>query len=155
MTALLLAAAIMTTGNDDLLAERRYMAAQIARCEAVQAAQSDETPESDEIPAEEVNTAENAPRTAYYGACRITFYCGCSQCCGQWAGGPTASGAMPTPGRTVANGVLPFGTRVLIEGQEYVVEDRGVSGDQFDIYVSDHQEALNRGLYYADVYIIE
>lgn len=155
MTALLLAAAIMTTGNDDLLAERRYMAAQIARCEAVQAAQSDETPESDEIPAEEVNTAENAPRTTYYGACRITFYCGCSQCCGQWAGGPTASGAMPTPGRTVANGVLPFGTRVLIEGQEYVVEDRGVSGDQFDIYVADHQEALNRGLYYADVYIIE
>lgn len=154
MTALLLAAAIMTTGNDDLLAERRYMAAQIARCEAVQAAQSDETPESDEIPAEEVNTAENAPRTTYYGACRITFYCGCSQCCGQWAGGPTASGAMPTPGRTVANGVLPFGTRVLIEGQEYVVEDRGVSGDQFDIYVSDHQEALNRGLYYADVYLL-
>lgn len=154
MTALLLAAAIMTTGNDDLLAERRYMAAQIARCEAVQAAQSDETPESDEIPAEEVNTAENAPRTTYYGACRITFYCGCSQCCGQWAGGPTASGAMPTPGRTVANGVLPFGTRVLIEGQEYVVEDRGVSGDQFDIFVSDHQEALNRGLYYADVYLL-
>lgn len=155
MTALLLAAAIMATGNDDLLAERHYMAAQIARCEAVQAAQSDETPESEEIPAEEVNASENAAQPTYYGVCRITFYCGCSQCCGQWAGGPTASGAMPAPGRTVANGVLPFGTRVLIEGQEYVVEDRGVSGDQFDIFVSDHQEALNRGLYYADVYIIE
>lgn len=155
MTALLLAAAIMTTGNDDLLAERHYMAAQVARCEAVEATTSDETPEAEEIPAEEVNTAENAAQPTYYGVCRITFYCGCSQCCGQWAGGPTASGAMPTPGRTVANGVLPYGTRVLIEGQEYVVEDRGVSGDQFDIYVADHQEALNRGLYYADVYIIE
>ena len=155
MTALLLAAAIMTTGNDDLLAERRYMAAQVARCEAVEAPTSDEMPEAEEIPAEEVNTSENAAQPTYYGACRITFYCGCSQCCGQWAGGPTASGVMPTPGRTVANGVLPFGTRVLIEGHEYVVEDRGVSGDQFDIFVSDHQEALNRGLYYADVYIIE
>lgn len=154
MTALLLAAAIMTTGNDDLLAERRYMAAQIARCEAVQAAQSDETPESEEIPAEEVNAAETAPRTTYYGVCRITFYCPCSRCCGK-DDGITASGVPATPGRTVANGVLPYGTRVLIEGHEYVVEDRGVSGDQFDIFVSDHQEALERGLYYADVYIIE
>lgn len=122
---------------------------------AQEAVEAPETVEAEEIPAEEVNTAETAPETTYYGACRITFYCSCSQCCGQWAGGPTASGAMPTPGRTVANGVLPFGTRVLIGGQEYVVEDRGVSGDQFDIYVADHQEALNRGLYYADVYIIE
>ena len=155
MTALLLAAAIMTTGNDDLLAERRYMAAQIARCGAVQAATSDESTEAEEIPAEDAKSPHTASEPSYYGVCRITFYCGCSQCCGQWAGGPTASGAMPTPGRTVANGVLPFGTRVLIEGHEYVVEDRGVSGNQFDIFVSDHQEALNRGLYYADVYIIE
>ena len=95
------------------------------------------------------------PAMDYYGKCRITFYCAGSCCCGQWAGGPTASGVMPTAGRTVANGVLPYGTRVLIEGHEYVVEDRGVSGDQFDVFVSDHQEALNRGLYYADVYIIE
>lgn len=153
MTALLIAAAIMTTGNDDLLAERRYMAAQIARCEAVQAAQSDDSTEAEEIPAEDAEPPQTASEPSYYGVCRITFYCGCSQCCGQWAGGPTASGVMPTPGRTVANGSLPFGTRVLIEGQEYVVEDRGVSGDQFDIFVSDHQEALNRGLYYADVYI--
>lgn len=101
---------------------------------------------------EPVNTS---PERTYYGACRITFYCGGPCCCGQWAGGPTASGAMPTAGWTVANGSLPFGTLVEIEGQTYCVEDRGVSGDQFDIFVNSHEEALQRGLYYTDVYVIE
>lgn len=100
-----------------------------------------------------VNTAPE-PVSTYYGNCRITFYCSCSACCGAYAGGPTASGAMPTAGWTVANGSLPFGTQVIIDGHTYCVEDRGVSGDQFDIYVSNHQEALNRGLYYTDVYLV-
>lgn len=100
-----------------------------------------------------VNTTPE-PVSTYYGNCRITFYCSCSACCGEYAGGPTASGAMPTAGWTVANGSLPFGTQVIIDGHTYCVEDRGVSGDQFDIYVSDHQEALNRGLYYTDVYLV-
>lgn len=103
-----------------------------------------------------VNTSPvEEPATTYYGACRITFYCSCSACCGQYAGGATASGAMPTAGWTVANGSLPFGTLVEIEGHTYCVEDRGVSGDQFDIFVSSHEEALQRGLYYTDVYVIE
>lgn len=102
-----------------------------------------------------IEPKEPEPSVYYYGACRITFYCSCSQCCGAWAGGPTASGATPTAGWTVANGSLPFGTKVIIDGNTYCVEDRGVSGDQFDIFVDSHQEALDRGLYYSDVYIVE
>ena len=94
------------------------------------------------------------PETSYYGRCRVTFYCNCSQCTGQWAGGPTASGATPTAGWTVANGSLPFGTQVVIDGHTYCVEDRGVGSDQFDIFVNDHSEALARGLYYTDVYLV-
>lgn len=94
-----------------------------------------------------------ATPTSYYGNCRITFYCPCAQCCGSW-GNATASGARPTAGRTVACGDLPFGTRLLIEGHEYVVEDRGVGAQQIDIFVNGHQEALDRGLYYTDVWII-
>lgn len=100
-----------------------------------------------------VDPEPEAESVVYYGTCRITFYCNCAECCGQWAGGGTASGTTPTPGRTVANGSLPFGTKVLIDGQEYIVEDRGVGSDQFDIFVGSHQEALDRGLYYADVYL--
>ena len=89
----------------------------------------------------------------YYGNCRITFYdCG-SCCCGEYANGITANGDEAIVGWTVANGSLPFGTMVLIDGQEYCVTDRGVGEDQFDILVSSHDEAIQRGMYYADVYI--
>lgn len=91
---------------------------------------------------------------SYYGKCRITHYCNCSKCCGSYAGGPTASGSYPVIGRTVAMSGLPFGTKVSINGHVYIVEDRGVSGNAVDIYVGSHSEALNRGMYYADVYII-
>lgn len=88
-----------------------------------------------------------------YGKCRITFYCPCEACCGEWAGGPTASGVMPTADHTVAAD-LPFGTRLRIDGQEYVVEDRGVSGMAVDIFVDSHAEALRRGMFESDVFII-
>ena len=106
---------------------------------------------------EHVAAAEEEPPVPamhLYGNCRITFYCPCSACCGSW-GNATASGAMPQANYTVACGDLPFGTRLLIDGQEYVVEDRGVGAQQIDIFVNDHGEALARGLYYTDVWILE
>ena len=95
-----------------------------------------------------------APAMHLYGNCRITFYCHCAACNGR-AGAPCASGVMPTVNRTVATGSLPFGTRVMIDGQEYVIEDRGVGDFEMDIFVNSHQEALDRGLYYTDVWILE
>lgn len=96
------------------------------------------------------------PKLRLYGSsCRITFYCPGACCCGQWASGNTASGTRATANRTVANGDLPFGTRLLIDGQEYIVEDRGVGAQQIDIFVNTHAEADARGLYYREVYIIE
>lgn len=94
------------------------------------------------------------PKLTYYGACTITFYCPGPCCCGQWASGNTASGTRATANRTVANGDLPFGTRLLIDGQEYIVEDRGVGAQQIDIFVNTHAEADARGLYYREVYIV-
>ena len=92
-----------------------------------------------------------------FGTCTITHYCGCSACCGAW-GNNTASGAKPTAGWTVANNVLPFGTKVEINGHVYCVEDRGDSRMNdfwFDIYCDGHQEALDRGMYQAEVFIID
>ena len=96
-----------------------------------------------------------APAMHLYGNCRITFYCPNSCCCGAYASGITASGVPVQANHTVACGDLPFGTRLLIDGQEYVVEDRGVGAQQIDIFVWSHQEALDRGLYYTDVWILE
>lgn len=93
-----------------------------------------------------------------YGVCTITFYDNGVCCCGQWAGGNTASGVPPTPNHTVASNSLPFGTRLLINGQEYTVEDRGDSNMNdfwIDIYVSSHEEALQRGMLSLPVYILD
>ena len=104
-------------------------------------------------PDEPIGESED-PVLTYYGACRITFYDVGPCCCGEYANGYTASGEPAVVGWTVANGILPFGTRVLIDGHEYCVTDRGVDANQFDILVDSHDEALLRGMYYADVYII-
>ena len=93
-----------------------------------------------------------------YGSCTITFYDNGACCCGQWAGGHTASGTVPRANHTVASNVLPFWTRLLIDGQEYVVEDRGDGNmDAFwiDIYVDTHEEGVRRGMYKNDVWIID
>lgn len=79
-------------------------------------------------------------------------YCSCVKCCGQWSGGPTASGVMPTANHTIAvdakNPFLPMGTKVLFNGIVYTVEDTGNFdrfGVQFDVYFSDHTAAQNWG----------
>ena len=79
-------------------------------------------------------------------------YCNCEICCGQWSGGPTASGVYPTANHTIAvdanDPFVPLGTHVVMNGKEYVVEDTGAFGRfgvQFDVYYDDHQTALNHG----------
>lgn len=62
----------------------------------------------------------------------------------------TASGRHAQVGRTVACNFLPLGTRILINGQEYVVDDRGaMTGNVVDIYVGSTHEALSRGTYHT------
>lgn len=79
-------------------------------------------------------------------------YCACSICCGQWAGGPTASGVMPTANHTIAvdarNPIVPMGTKIVMNGIEYTVEDTGNFaryGVAFDVYYDDHNTALQHG----------
>lgn len=87
------------------------------------------------------------------GRHRITHYCSGSCCNGRNAG-RTASGAPMEVGRTVATGrEYPFGTHLLINGQEYVVEDRGVGNGCIDILTGSHREALRKGLYYTEVFV--
>jgi len=114
-----------------------------------------EEPVPEEPVVEEVITEEaSESEWTYYGNCRITHYCDCQECTGQWYGSATASGEWPTAFYTVASGDdLPFGTEVMINGQVYVVQDRGVGNGQIDIFVGDHQLALDMGMYFADVYV--
>lgn len=94
------------------------------------------------------------PKLRLWGTCTITHYCWCAACNGR-AGHPTASGVNPTVNHTVATASLPFGTRIMINGQTYVCEDRGVPEMWVDIFVASHAEADARGMYQAEVWIIE
>lgn len=98
------------------------------------------------------DTSSSSSSGTYLGRFKLTGYCSCSICTGQWSGGSNASGTTPTAGRTIAMGGVPFGTKLMINGQVYTVEDRGTAYGHVDIFCSSHSEALSFGVQYADVY---
>lgn len=88
----------------------------------------------------------------------ITAYCPCEICCGEYAlnrpkdenGSDivyTASGKMAKSGTTIAvdPNVIPYGTRVIIDGKEYTAHDCGgmIKGNRIDVYFDTHQKALD------------
>lgn len=112
-----------------------------------------------------------------HGSCRITAYCPCEICCGEWAtdrpldenGNPIvygASGQVLTPGVSVACS-LPYGTEIQIDGLPgtYIVEDRTAewiqdkyNGMTVDIYMPTHEscyELLAGMPEWMDVYVIQ
>lgn len=89
------------------------------------------------------------------GQFQITYYCPCALCC-DVANRQTASGTWPEPGRTIATDPsIPFGTKLIIDGHEYIVEDRGgaITGNHIDMFVATHSEALQKGVHYTEVYM--
>ena len=90
----------------------------------------------------------------YLGNYLITGYCPCSACCGK-STGITASGTQATEGRTIAApSNFAFGTKLIIDGQVYTVEDRGgaVNGNHIDMFYNDHYTAYC-STHYSDVYM--
>ncbi|MCI8507737.1 MAG: hypothetical protein HFJ06_04140 [Lachnospiraceae bacterium] len=90
----------------------------------------------------------------------ITAYCTCRVCCGVYSGGNrTASGTVPTSNHTIAvdTSVIPFGTKVVINGQVYVAEDRGgaIKGKRIDMFFMTHSEALRWGRRTMEVYLAD
>lgn len=102
---------------------------------------------------------EPVPELVSMGEFKITHYCPCSKCCGEWADGITYTGTQATAGRTIAvdPDVIPLGSTVVIDGQEYIAEDIGgaIHGSRLDIFMDSHQAALEAGVKYAEVFIYE
>lgn len=99
----------------------------------------------------------NPSKLELLGNFRITHYCSCSRCCGKWANGITATGTTAEAGRTIAvnPSQIPYGSKVVINGHVYIAEDcgGGIGSNCIDIYVNSHSEALQKGMYYTEVYI--
>lgn len=81
----------------------------------------------------------------------IYHYCACRKCTP--GTGITASGKRVVVGMVAMHG-LPFGTVVEFNGRQYTVEDRGVGAYKVDVYVEDHEEAIQKGMYKAEVKIV-
>lgn len=103
------------------------------------------------------NLKETLSTASYIGEFEVTYYCSCEKCCGK-TDGITYTGTQATEGRTIAvdPNIIPLGSTVVIDGQTYIAEDIGgaVKSLRVDIYVSDHQQALNLGRTVKEVYII-
>lgn len=105
---------------------------------------------------EEQKTEE--PELTYIGKFKCYAYCPCTSCCGAYASGITATGTTAAARRTIAvdPSVIPLGSKVVINGHEYIAEDTGggIKGNKLDIFFDSHREALNFGVRWYDVYVV-
>lgn len=92
------------------------------------------------------------------GEFQVTAYCPCSKCCGEWADGITYTGTVATENHTIAVDpyVIPLGSTVEINGTEYVAEDIGgaINGNRIDIFFESHETALEWGIQYHEIFLI-
>lgn len=99
---------------------------------------------------------EFEPELKSLGRFKLTAYCACSKCCGK-SDGITASGTKAKQGRTIAVDpkLIPYGTKVVINGRTYVAEDCGgsIKQNRIDVFFNNHKDALNFGIQYAEVFI--
>lgn len=97
------------------------------------------------------------PEEISLGTFKITGYCNCERCSG--GHNLTFSGTVPTPNHTVSADLsrYPLGTKLKIDGIVYTVEDMGssVNGNTLDIFYSTHEEALAKGTYTTEVFLIQ
>ena len=103
------------------------------------------------------------------GEFELTAYCSCEKCCGIWAtkrpidenGNQIvygSSGAILEAGISVSvdPSVISYGSEIEMNGKRYIAHDCGgsIKGNRIDVYFENHQDALEFGVQYADVFLI-
>lgn len=108
------------------------------------------------------SSATQIPAGESLGEVVTTGYCNCSLCCGKWAGGHTASGTVPKANHTLAvdahSPKVPMGTKIVMNGKTYKVEDTGnfaKYGTDFDIYFDSHAAAQAWGKRKVEAFLAE
>jgi 3D (Asp-Asp-Asp) domain-containing protein len=106
------------------------------------------------------------PKRISLGEFKLTAYCSCKKCCGFWAYSRPidengndivigASGERLYQGVSIAvdPAVIPYDSKVYIDGKEYIAHDCGgaIKGNRIDVYFDNHQDALDFGVRYANV----
>ena len=111
----------------------------------------------------EPTITEPQKEVIYLGEYKLTGYCPCEKCCGNWAFDRPdgivygASGNELKSGYSIAvdPSVIPYGTEVIINGVTYRADDCGgaIKGNRIDVYFDTHEEALEFCVKYADVFM--
>jgi len=138
---------------DALMASRKAEAEEKAK--KSQSSSSSSSGKSENSGSSSKKSSGNSSDKVDLGKFLLTAYCPCYECSLGW-GRRTSSGATARSSHTIAvdPSVIPYGTRVMINGETYVAEDEGsgVSGKHIDIFFDDHSETLDFGTRYAEVY---
>ncbi|NLK01165.1 MAG: hypothetical protein GX318_08015 [Clostridia bacterium] len=91
---------------------------------------------------------------------KATAYDACELCCGK-TDGITKSGRLARVNHTIAvdPDIIPLGTKIFIPqlGHLYTAEDIGgkIKGKTIDVYMADHEQAINFGVKELTIYILE
>lgn len=104
-----------------------------------------------------------AAKPVSLGEFKLTAYCSCTKCCGKWAyNRPNdivygAIGEELKEGHSIAVDpkVIPYRTEVIIDGVAYRAQDCGgaIKGNRIDIYFENHDDALDFGVQYKEVFV--
>lgn len=91
------------------------------------------------------------------GVFRTTGYCPCHQCSEGW-GRHTSTGAIAQSNHTIAVDprVIPYGSKVMVNGVVYTAEDRGggVRGNHIDIFFDTHAQTRQHGNQNLEVFLV-
>lgn len=103
------------------------------------------------------SSSVNPETSLYLGKFTTTAYCTCELCTS--GEGLTYMGTKPKANHTISAdlSIYPLGTRLIIDGIVYTVEDcgSGVNGNHIDIYMDTHEAAEDYGLQPKEVYQVQ
>lgn len=112
---------------------------------------------ADNEAASTAKTAGSPKQGASLGIFTTTGYCNCEKCSG--GHNLTYSGTVPRADHTLSAdlSMFPLGTRLMIDGTVYTVEDMGsdVGGHKVDIYYGNHEDAVAHGMMQQEVFMVE
>lgn len=121
-----------------------------------------------EIETDKESDTNQVVKPVSLGEFKLTAYCSCEICCNKWAlnrprdenGNEIVYGAI---GERLQEGysiavdptVIPYRTEVIINGHTYKAQDCGgaIKGNRIDVYFSSHEDALEFGVKYAEVFV--
>ena len=122
-----------------------------------------------EIETDKESDTNQAVEPVSLGEFKLTAYCSCEICCNKWAlnrpvdenGNEIVYGSIGerlNEGYSIAVDptIIPYRTEVIINGHTYKAQDCGgaIKGNRIDVYFSSHEDALEFGVQYAEVFLM-